>query len=123
MPAVGKEVEHQIVSEQAAQPVEQVSYVEKVEKSVETQQPANAQQQPPTQPPATPPQDMGKIVSAQLSQGTKPKIVLPLDQQQVTDGLHRGVAESVRWLAEWCVMMIKKYPGRVFYLPPEQLNQ
>lgn len=119
MPAVGKENEHQIVTEQVVQPLEQTPYVEKVERTTETQQPTSAQQQPVPQVPSQP-SDMGLIVSAQMNQGSKQKIVLPLDQQQVTDGLHHNVMESVRWLAEWCVMMIKKYPGRVFYLPPEQ---
>lgn len=119
MPAVGKENERPISPEVVTQPVEQTSFVEKVEKQVETQQPAS------TQPVQTPVKkevsstDMGKIVSAQFAVQTKPNITIPMTQQEVTDGLRQKVWKGVRWASEWGVMMIKKYPGRVFFLPPE----
>jgi len=119
MPAVGKEIERQITPEVSTQPIEQVSFVEKVEKQVETQKPASVQSQQPTATKQTTADDMGKIVSAQFAQQTKPNIVLPESEQEVVEGLKHKVWESARWLSEWCVMMIKKYPGRVFYLPPE----
>jgi hypothetical protein len=122
MPAVGKENERPLTPEVITQPVEQMDYVEKVEKQVETQQPANTHpQQSQVQKPMAI-SDMGKIVSAQFAVQTKPKITLPMDQKEITDGLHHRVWESVRWASEWCVMMIKKYPGRVFYLPPGTNN-
>ncbi len=117
MPAVGKETERPLVPEEATQSVEQMSYVERTEKQVETKQPVNVVPQQAVT--TTPVKDMGKIVSAQFAIQTKPNIVLPLDQKEVVDGLHHKVWEGVRWLSEWCVMMIKKYPGRVFYPPPE----
>jgi hypothetical protein len=117
MPAVGKEIERPLTSGETTQPLEQMGYVEKVEKQTETQQKVNSSSPQVVKPALT--TDMGKIVSAQFAVQTKPKIVLPLDQEGVVDGLHRGVWQSIRWLSEWCVMMIKKYPGRVFYLPPE----
>ena len=46
---------------------------------------------------------------------TEPEIDLPLSEPQVREGLHHKVWDSFRWLSEWCVMIIKKYPGRVFY--------
>jgi hypothetical protein len=119
MPAVGKEIERPLTPEVTTQPVEQMGYVEKVERQVETQQPASTQPQQVKPQTDSQVKDMGKIVSAQFAVQTKPNIVLPLDRQEVVDGLHKGIWESVRWLSEWCVMMIKKYPGRVFYLPPE----
>lgn len=119
MPAVGKEIERQLTPEEISQSSEQMSYVEKVEKQVETQQRANDQPQHPQTQIINTTGDMGKIVSAQFAVQTKPSIVLPMGKQELTEGLHQGVLKSVRWLAEWCVMMIKKYPGRVFYLPPE----
>jgi len=119
MPAVGKEIERQFTSEEATQPVEHIGYVEKVEKQVETQQQANQQPQQPKVSSQTTSDDMGKIVSAQFAVQTKPKITLPLNQEGVLDGLHHSPWEGIRWLSEWCVMMIKKYPGRIFYLPPE----
>jgi len=118
MPAVGKEIERLLTSPETTLPVEQIGYVEKVEKQTEIQQPASViPQRPKIQ--DVQGGDMGEIVSAQFASQTKPSIVLPLNDREVIEGLHKGVWESVRWLAEWCVMMIKKYPGRVFYLPPE----
>lgn len=120
MPAVGKEIERQVTSEVEYAPQEQVGYVEKIEKQVETQQPTNSTQQQTVTEVKEQLDDMGKIVSAQFAVHTKPNIVLPMGKEQMAEGLHQGVLKSARWLAEWCVMMIKKYPGRVFYLPPEK---
>lgn len=120
MPAVGKEIERQVTSEVGSAPFESVGYVEKIEKQTEIQKTTSTTQQ---DVPEIKEQleDMGKIVSKQFAVQTKPSIVLPMGKQELTEGLHRGVFDSVRWLAEWCVMMIKKYPGRVFYLPPEKI--
>ncbi len=118
MPVLGKEIEHQLTPDQIAT-AEVAGYIEKVERQAETQQ-QQAQTQTQiqtTQKPAS--SDMGKMVAGQFSGLTKPKIMLPLDQREVETGLKRNIFEGVRWLSEWCVMMIKKYPGRVFYLPPE----
>ena len=119
MPAVGKEIERPLTPETITQPIEQAGYVEKLEKQTETQQQANTQPQKTAPSAGTPTSDMGKIVSAQYAGQTKPNITLPLDQEEVVEGLHHKVWDGFRWLSEWCVMMIKKYPGRVFYLPPE----
>jgi hypothetical protein len=35
-------------------------------------------------------------------------ITLPLTEEQVRDGLHHKIIDSVKWLAEWCVMIMKK---------------
>lgn len=119
MPAVGKEIERPLATDATTQPVEQMGYVEKTEKPAETQPPASAVPQQVKLEDDNEVSDMGKIVSAQFAVQTKPNIVLPLDQDEVVEGLHHKVWKGVRWLSEWCVMMIKKYPGRVFYLPPE----
>jgi len=118
MPAVGKEIERPLTIEVTTQPTEQVGYVEKVEKQVETQLGANTQPQQPSIK-KTEVNDMGKIVSAQFAIQTKPNITLPMSQQEVVEGLHQKIWKGVRWASEWCVLMIKKYPGRVFYLPSE----
>jgi hypothetical protein len=44
-----------------------------------------------------------------------PMIELPLTQQGLQTGLTAKVNKSVRWLAEWCVRLIKKFHGRVVY--------
>lgn len=118
MPALGKENERPLMPEVETAPAEQIGYVEKVEKQVETQQYVNTQPQQSQVQKTVTASDMGKIVSAQFATQTKPNITLPLDQKEITEGLHHSVLEGVRWASEWCVMMIKKYPGRVFYLPP-----
>lgn len=33
---------------------------------------------------------------------------LPLTHQEVTDGLHKPIKKSIRWLAEWCVKQLKE---------------
>ncbi|MBI5613488.1 hypothetical protein HY947_01035, partial [Candidatus Gottesmanbacteria bacterium] len=37
-----------------------------------------------------------------------PSIVLPLSDDQITSGLHKGVADSIRWLSEWCVRRLRQ---------------
>ena len=116
MPPVGKELEHQPNLDQTA--VREVEgYIERVEKQVESSaQNQNVQTTPiVTQ---SVPTDMGKVVAAQFAGEEKPKIILPLNQQEIEKGLHQNIYEGLKWLSEWCVLMIKKYPGRVFYLPP-----
>ena len=53
-----------------------------------------------------------------LVKSTKPKnvkVVLPLTDEETKKGLHHKVIDSVRWLAQWCVRLIKKIPSRVMY--------
>jgi len=58
--------------------------------------------------------EFGQILM-QASAPVKPKIVLPLSQPKIKAGLHQKMAESVRWLAEWCWRLIKMFPKRVGY--------
>lgn len=34
-------------------------------------------------------------------------IVLPLSEKEIEEGLHHKVRDSIRWLAEWCLKIIK----------------
>lgn len=43
------------------------------------------------------------------------KVVLPLTKEEVDKRLHGKVIESARWLAEWCIKMIKMFHGKVAY--------
>jgi hypothetical protein len=43
------------------------------------------------------------------------KVVLPLTKEEVDKKLHGKVVESARWLAEWCIKMIKMFHGKVTY--------
>ncbi len=38
---------------------------------------------------------------------TTSTVVLPLTDDQIAKGLHEGINNSVRWLAEWCVKRLK----------------
>lgn len=43
------------------------------------------------------------------------KVVLPLTKDEVEKGLHHKVIDSIRWLAEWCIRMIKMFGNKVTY--------
>lgn len=45
----------------------------------------------------------------------RPSVTLPVSRQTVLGGLQEKVEKSVRWLATWCVRMIRKFQGRVIY--------
>lgn len=42
-------------------------------------------------------------------------VTLPLSEEGVKKGLKQRIVESIRWLAVWCVRLVKKYHGKVFY--------
>lgn len=106
--------------EQALEEIQ--GYIEQTEKKPEI--PADISQilqqlpsaQPPLQTPVT--DNNGKVVMQNAAQ--QPPIILPLDQAELEKGLHMKVLDSLRWLSEQCVMLIKKYPGRVFFNSPSQ---
>lgn len=117
MPALGKEIERQLTPDEIALKEIQ-GYIDRTEHQAETQQPQLSKPQQvlnPVQisqiPTMTGMAGIAPVVSAQ-------KIMLPLDKIEVEGGLKKSVVDGVRWLSEWCVMMIKKYPGRVFYMSP-----
>jgi len=45
----------------------------------------------------------------------QPKIVLPLDKDELILGLKEKVNEAVKWLAEWCMRVIKMQPENVVF--------
>jgi hypothetical protein len=111
-----KEVEPRSISvdEEALKEVE--GYVERVEKQMEIKKPSNPLQPSSVKTPAPKVQDdFGNVVMQAAQKQVKAKIILPMDEIEVKEGLHHKIIDAARWLAEWCVLMIKKYPGRVFY--------
>ncbi len=44
-----------------------------------------------------------------------PEVVLPVSEAVVKKGLHMKVWDSLRWLAEWSMRILKMFPGRVVY--------
>ncbi len=49
------------------------------------------------------------------AQPKEPQIVLPVTQVVVQKGLHMKIWDSVRWLAEWSLRILKMFPGRAVY--------
>ena len=43
------------------------------------------------------------------------EVTLPLDKEEIEKGLHYKLADSFRWLAEWCIRVFEKYRGKVGY--------
>ncbi len=116
MAAPGLEQERQLTPEEiAAGKVE--SYLERIEKKPEIDSDvAGVVKSSPAgvvQLPAPITDDQGQVVMSQTV--TEPEIDLPLTEPEIRDGLHHKVIDAVRWLAEFCIYLIKKYPGRVFY--------
>lgn len=115
-PSVGAPPEHEPVSMGPATetmpvvevreyevPAEVQEYVEKVDKeNTELQKNVVHEGQPVVQP----------AMSVQ-----EPSIMLPLTQPGLAVAIKQKVTMSARWLAEWCVRIIKKFHGRVFYAP------
>lgn len=54
----------------------------------------------------------GQILVTSAS-AKKPKIVLPLDKEELAWGLKQKVSESITWLSEWCLRIIRMYPDNV----------
>ncbi len=92
-------------------------YIEKMEKKAEQANNGQNGNQSLTVAPPAPVvyPDMGQAVMQAAASTGKAKIVLPMESEEVKTALHQKVVEGARWIAEWCVLMIKKYPGRVFY--------
>jgi len=50
----------------------------------------------------------------------EPKIVLPLTKSGLVAGLKKEIEEAARWLAEWCLRLIKMYPRRIWFKQPKE---
>lgn len=114
---MGKEIDRGVGTSELQAVREVENYIEKIEKSTETAAAdSNNNQQADTtsksQPAVTQSGSMG------YTDTTVKKVILPVDQKEISQGLNASVSTGIRWLSEWCVMMIKKYPGRVFYSSP-----
>ena len=61
-------------------------------------------------------QQTGQVVlddAAQQQAGFK--VVLPLTKDEVEKGLKHKVVDSLRWLAEWCLRLVKMFGNKVAY--------
>jgi hypothetical protein len=70
--------------------------MEKVSRDTSGEKPPEIVIAPSTTPPA---------VNPTASSG---KFVLPLGEPQLEAGKRQGVSNSVRWLSEWCLRLVKK---------------
>jgi hypothetical protein len=43
------------------------------------------------------------------------EVTLPLTEEEMKKGLQQKVVDSIRWLAQWCVRLIDKYRGKVWF--------
>ena len=55
------------------------------------------------------------------AQIVREKIVLPMNQTAVQQGLTAKVTDSARWLAEWCVKLMKSLKNEVKYAPEAEV--
>lgn len=79
-------------------------WIEKLEKGEDIQIP-----QPVTD-------DDGNVMMADAgAQVQEDKIVLPMTEDELEQGLHMKVTSSARWLAEWCTKLIKQLGDGVAY--------
>ena len=58
--------------------------------------------------------DTGQVIVDDVAP-TKVKITLPLTEEEMHRGLHYKIADSIRWLAEWCQRLIKIAHGKFIY--------
>ena len=86
-------------------PKDVASLMEKIEKRVSLSSPVT--------------DDQGQVLltSPQIKQA---QVILPLTKTNFITGLRKGVEETVRWLAEWCLRLIKMHPGRILFKPLEE---
>jgi hypothetical protein len=80
---------------------ELAGYIEKVEKAAETMKPVT--------------DDYTQQVLLKSINPASAKVTLPLTEDQIQQGLHHQIWESIRWLAEWCVRQYKMLKGRAEY--------
>jgi len=60
-------------------------------------------------------QQTGQVVLADSQNQNSFKVVLPLTKDEMERGLHHKVMDSLRWLAEWCLRLIKMFGDKVAY--------
>ena len=89
----GEEIPVKKLPEREKIPPELASWLEKIEKEVYLGKPVIDDQ-------------TGQILVSSPT-AKKPKIVLPLTRKQLVSGLNQKMGQAIRWLAEWCLRIIK----------------
>lgn len=60
-------------------------------------------------------QQTGQIVLDDTQSQGGFKVVLPLTKDEIEKGLHHKMIDGLRWLAEWCLRLIKMFGNKVAY--------
>lgn len=99
---------YQVVEEKEKEIEKEVQpYIEKIEKEIYLAKPVT--------------DDYGQtLVTAPSAQPTQ--VILPISQSQLFYGLKQKVSESIRWLAEWCLRLIKIFGSRAVLRKEESGN-
>jgi len=63
--------------------------------------------------------EYGQILM-EAARPSKPKIVLPLDDQGMKTGIKKKASDSIKWLATLCLRLIKMFPRRIVYKTKNQ---
>jgi len=106
-PGKRKEVIRRLFGERETGPIVERPVVPEIPKEVEQAQPV----------PGAATQLPGPVTDDQTGQvlvtdpGQSVQINLPLNDDQIQQGLTYQVTYSIRWLAEWCIRMIKMVGG------------
>lgn len=58
--------------------------------------------------------DTGQVIVDDVTP-KKVKITLPLTEEEMHRGLHYKIVDSIRWLAEWCLRLVKIAHGKFIY--------
>jgi hypothetical protein len=88
---------------EAPKELEEQGYIEQVERKAERDLPA------------VPQDDQGQPLITQADEEEVEPIVLPMTKEEFEKGIHEELWTNLRWLTEWCLYVIKKYGGRVFF--------
>lgn len=115
LPENEKDVLNQLFSETEKYPVigevepkldkEVVPLIEKIEKDISLSKPINDNYGQP-------------LISPPASQN--PKITLPVTKATYSLGLTQKITDSVRWLAEWCLRIIKIFGTQAVFREEKQ---
>lgn len=112
VPGIGKEREGKQEVTPVTEFTRQVDLEPEVEGWLEKVEKEDSQLQ---QPVADPDVTSGQVLLDNAQQQSGFKAILPLTKDEVDKGLQHKVLDSVRWLAEWCIRMIKMFGNKVAY--------
>ena len=100
-----KEVIRKLFGKDEQFPVVEIPDTPEVPREIEQARPVPGSDKQLTKP-VTDDQTGQTLVTSSTAQQTN--IVLPLTEDEIREGLHHKVFDSIRWLAEWCLRKMKQ---------------